>query len=118
MKSSQSISKRYGVGIVFSVLWFLCVQVFQYSIVRPASDFSSQQDVITYYIPFAQTQGQIKENYNGPNLSSDFQLGAFITTFLVETIIPFEQINAYIKKVNAQIFAQIKPFLLLRVIRI
>lgn len=118
----KNINKNKGslfVGIFAMLLWFLCLQVFQYSIVKPAVDNTQNQDKISFYIPSTSPQGNVKDN-NQKDSNTVYSIDLFGNYHAIapSKSQPAASTNDYHKGLNGLIFAKIQRFLRLRVIRI
>lgn len=108
-------AKSYWIAI--AVLWFLCMQVFQYAIIKPAELHTQDQDKISLYVPFSNSQGNIKENNLKVGVFSDFQITHWNQLRDNKSLSSFVNSAEYCKNITAELFAQIPIFLKLRVIR-
>lgn len=119
MKNINKNNGKYVLGIFAMLLWFLCIQVFQYSIVKPAVDNTQNQDKISFYIPSTAPQGNIKDN-NQKDSNSVYSIDLFGLSHATvpSKSQPSASTSDYLKGLNGLIFAKIQRFLRLRVIRI
>lgn len=119
MKNINKNNGKHILGIFAVLLWFLCIQVFQYSIVKPAVDSTQNKDKISLYVPSTAQQGNIKDNNpKNSNLTHTLDLFGIHHTTAPSKSEPSVTTSDYIKGLNGLIFAKIQRFLRLRVIRI